>query len=655
MSDIFLGYFRVYYGQEGMGKSITLIKTFKYNYNHDLFGTLYIHCKCLFNYYHKNFSKMKKILKDEIKFLFEKEFNKYKDCCKFIDSSLNNNNFFEIIINIINKFCNNKSKEYIFIFDQYKTEYDLNKDLNKLNENLIKKNKKYGIIVCCSMDNESVRMLKIKNLSKNLFGEKELEENNDNIIIKEIKEIFDISNLTIDNGGRYDKTLNKIGKNLKNYIILKDYSRNNNYNGMEKYITSLKQKITDNLINFFKLNKKVKEDEEENLINLDNLLSFTINTEYNIKYLEKIKNLIPFKYFDIKLIEGSDDMAKVVSNYDLIGEVMNKIYEYIIYENKNIYQIFDNTNLDRGALGGLYQKYVIHFMEPNKYINERALFNLFSIKEIVTVEKFVPKINEKYFENEYNVRTLKEGDYLFKQNQFGGKAFDCAIIKIKNNSDAEVFFFQISIYKKTLYSITQLNEIIKTFINFFKYQFKFKISKEDVYFTYIFHTKEKSELYTECEEKRLKCIFFNPSIQRFTNINNADLDDPNNKISLSDIFINPFNLINNVNNDVIMKDMTSGIVLKDILKPNFYLNGNQKKGIENFWKNLHSQIENNNIEIFFSHTSYSLDENFLTNKTMYLRQLYKKEIDDWIKAIICEEEKKKTFLKIIIYCLFIKK
>ena len=120
------------------------------------------------------------------------------------------------------------------------------------------------------MDNESVRMLKIKNLSKNLFGEKELEENNDNIIIKEIKEIFDISNLTIDNGGRYDKTLNKIGKNLKNYIILKDYSRNNNYNGMEKYITSLKQKITDNLINFFQLNKKVKE-EDENLINLDGI------------------------------------------------------------------------------------------------------------------------------------------------------------------------------------------------------------------------------------------------------------------------------------------------------------------------------------------------------------------------------------------------
>ena len=60
---------------------------------------------------------------------------------------------------------------------------------------------------------------------------------------------------------------------------------------------------------------------------------------------------------------------------------------------------------------------------------------------------------------------------------------------------------------------------------------------------------------------------------------------------------------------------------------------------------LYSQIENNNIEIFFSHISYYLDENFLTNKTMYLRQLYKKEIDDWIKAIICDKEKKQDISK----------
>ena len=635
MSRKLIGSFRIYYGQEGMGKSITLIKTFKYNYNHDLFGTLYIHCKCLFNYYNRNLNKFKKILKDEIIYLFKNEYNKYKNCCNFIDESPKNNNFFEIIINIINKFCNNESKEYIFIFDQYKAEYDLNKDLNKLNDKIIKNNKKYGIIACCSMDNESIRELKIKNLSINLFEERDSDENSDNIVIKEINEIFDISNLTIDNGGIYDKTLNKIGKTLKNYIILKEFFRNNNYKEKERYEKFLKEKIKENLIDFFRLNRKVNvENGDENLINLYNILSFTINTEYKLEYLKKIKNLIPFKYFDIKLLKKDDEIAKVVFNYELIGEVMNKIYEYIIYENKNIYQIFDNINLDEGALGGLYEKYVIHFMEPNKYTNERLLFNLFNIQKIITVNKFVPKSNEKYFENEFDAIKLIEGDYLFKQEQFAGKAFDCAIIRIKKNSAAEVFLFQISIYKSTLYSIIDLNSFIEEFIKYFNYQFMFKINKEDVYFTYIFHTREKNNLYSKCAKKKLKCIFFNPSIQRFTNINNADLDDIDNKISLDDIFINPFNIINNFDNDIIMKDETNEIVLKDILKPNFALNDNQKKGIVNLWKNLYPQFKNIKIDLSYSHTSYSLDQNFLSNKTMYLRQLYENEIDDWIKVII---------------------
>ena len=635
MSRKLIGSFRIYYGQEGMGKSITLIKTFKYNYNHDLFGTLYIHCKCLFNYYNRNLNKFKKILKDEIIYLFKNEYNKYKNCCNFIDESPKNNNFFEIIINIINKFCNNESKEYIFIFDQYKAEYDLNKDLNKLNDKIIKNNKKYGIIACCSMDNESIRELKIKNLSINLFEERDSDDNSDNMVIKEINEIFDISNLTIDNGGIYDKTLNKIGRTLKNYIILKEFFRNNNYKEKERYEKFLKEKIKENLIDFFKLNRKVNvENGDENLINLYNILSFTINTEYKLEYLKKIKNLIPFKYFDIKLLKKDDEIAKVVFNYELIGEVMNKIYEYIIYENKNIYQIFDNINLDEGALGGLYEKYVIHFMEPNKYTNERLLFNLFNIQKIITVDKFVPKSNEKYFENEFDAIKLIEGDYLFKQEQFAGKAFDCAIIRIKKNSAAEVFLFQISIYKSTLYSIIDLNSFIEEFIKYFNYQFMFKINKEDVYFTYIFHTREKNNLYSKCAKKKLKCIFFNPSIQRFTNINNADLDDIDNKISLDDIFINPFNIINNFDNDIIMKDETNEIVLKDILKPNFALNDNQKKGIVNLWKNLYPQFKNIKIDLSYSHTSYSLDQNFLSNKTMYLRQLYENEIDDWIKVII---------------------
>ena len=45
-SNNILGNFLIYYGLTGMGKSITLIKAFKYQYIHDYFGILYIHCKC---------------------------------------------------------------------------------------------------------------------------------------------------------------------------------------------------------------------------------------------------------------------------------------------------------------------------------------------------------------------------------------------------------------------------------------------------------------------------------------------------------------------------------------------------------------------------------------------------------------------------------
>jgi len=634
-----LGFFRIYYGQGGMGKSITLIKTFKYDYNHDHFGTLYIHCKCLYNYYFHNFERMKKILKDEIIYLFKNEYDNYKKCLQYIDNCQNNDTFFDLVRNIIIKFCNNKSKKYIFIFDQYKAEFDPNKMLYDLNKTLIKNNKNYGMIACCSMDNKRVRELKIKNLSSSLFREEDLKEDIDNIIIQEIEEIFDISQLTIDKGGIFDQTLNKIGKTLKNYIALKEFFRKNNYLEMENYVNDLKEKICKNLKDFFHLNEKIKEDNlDSNLLNLYSVLSFTVSTDYKIDYIKEIKNIIPFKYFDIKLIQDCENTAKIVFNYELVGQVMNKIYEYIIYENQNIYQIFDNIKLDKGALGGLYEKYVIHFMEPDKYAQERKLFNLFNIQEIVTVEKFVPNSKEKYNEHKFKIRSLKEGDYLFKQEQFGGKAFDCAIIKIKKNGEAQVFFFQISIHKDKdkLYSIPELNELIIKFIDYFNYQFTFKIKQEDVYFTYIFHTKKKDELFNECNKKKLKCIFFNPSFQKFTNINNADLNDLH--FDINSIFVNSFTLIDN---DVIdMKDLTD--TSNDITQPNFILNGKQKKKIEKLWKNLFTEFKNIKIEISYSHNTHYLDEKYLSNKIMYLRQLNEYEIKDWIDAIIADDKKKIT-------------
>ena len=574
----YLGFFTIFFGQEGMGKSITLIKAFKYNYNHNEFGTLYIHCKCMKELYYEDYKKLKKILNDEIIYLFKNEYEKYKECSNFIDKfeNNNNNNFFDLIISIIFKFCINKSKKYIFIFDQYNTEFDINGELKKLNKKLIRNSKKYGLIACCSMDNKSVRELKIKNLSIKLFNEKVMNEDADNIIIKEVNQLFDLSNLTIDEGGLYDKTWNKVGKTLKNYIVLKDYNKNKDYFGMtNNYIKNLTIKITKNLKSFFNLNQKIEENNDNSKIMiLHNVLSFTVETDYKIDYLKRIKNLIPFKYFDIKK-NDIYNTAKITLNFELVGEVMNKIYEDIIYENKNIYQIFDNIELDQGALDGLYEKYVIHFMEPKKYEKKRRVFNRFNIIDTKTVEKFVPKSNEKYFNKDFQIEKLPEGDYLFKQRQFGGKAVDCAIISVKKNGHAEVFLLQISINKAVLYTIGELKNIIEQFIEYFGYQFEFIINREDVYFTYIFHTKEKDELNKKCYNNGLRCIFFNPSVQHFIS-NNYDLDDEKTLININNIFVKPFKS-NNADDDIDMDEPNIIETTNNFLKPNYVLKIKKKE------------------------------------------------------------------------------
>ena len=123
----------------------------------------------LYENINKNINKVKKILKDEIVFLFKNEYDKFEKCKKYIDNYNNENKgFLDFVIDIIINFCKNNDKKYIFIFDQYKPEYDPKKLLEELNNSLIRKNKKYGMIACCSMDNETIRELKVKHLSSYL-------------------------------------------------------------------------------------------------------------------------------------------------------------------------------------------------------------------------------------------------------------------------------------------------------------------------------------------------------------------------------------------------------------------------------------------------------------------------------------------------------
>ena len=79
----------------------------------------------LYENINKNINKVKKILKDEIVFLFKNEYDKFEKCKKYIDNYNNENKgFLDFVIDIIINFCKNNDKKYIFIFDQYKPEYE---------------------------------------------------------------------------------------------------------------------------------------------------------------------------------------------------------------------------------------------------------------------------------------------------------------------------------------------------------------------------------------------------------------------------------------------------------------------------------------------------------------------------------------------------
>jgi hypothetical protein len=127
------------------------------------------------------------------------------------------------------------------------------------------------------------------------------------------------------------------------------------------------------------------------------ILTFSVNITYPKSYFENNINYLPFKYFDIILLDKKKN-GKVVYLFPLVEEIMVDIYYYIINRNGTIYQIFVDSNLiNSSSKGNMFEKYVIYNMNP-KYspIKIKNLFNYFTIKKNEVVEKFVPRDNENY-------------------------------------------------------------------------------------------------------------------------------------------------------------------------------------------------------------------------------------------------------------------
>ena len=94
-----------------------------------------------------------------------------------------------------------------------------------------------------------------------------------------------MENKSIDVGQIFDQTLEKIGKTMKNYNILKYIYENENEDVLDDYVDDLKKRIKDYLIKFYKLEQKLDY----------NFLKCWTNTFYINNDLEEMKDYISFK------------------------------------------------------------------------------------------------------------------------------------------------------------------------------------------------------------------------------------------------------------------------------------------------------------------------------------------------------------------------
>ena len=109
----YLGKWKNYYGQSGLGQTITIIGALKYMLNHKDYGTLYINCNTLFILMNKKKDfEIKQIIIDELPYLFYEEYELYFECGKKIQNyNLENDNAFCNLIHEIMNFLNNNKKE----------------------------------------------------------------------------------------------------------------------------------------------------------------------------------------------------------------------------------------------------------------------------------------------------------------------------------------------------------------------------------------------------------------------------------------------------------------------------------------------------------------------------------------------------------------
>ena len=598
-----------YFGQPGKGKTLYLIGVLKYLMPHNVVGTFYINCKTLSNL--DTPSEVKQLIIDEIPFLFYGNYTDYLNCVKAIINyhyNENTSSFFELVNLVIDQIIENLEKKlkYILVFDQYNDKYDKDgKELENLYDKLIKnKNEKikettFSLLTFSSMNNDDIRKYKIQYI-KNKINK----ENDKHHSLREIENYeFDLS---IDKGGIYDENLKKLGYGLKYYNKLLYYYENAKEIEMDDFIQKIKIRIRRNLFEFFGININDLSDPK----NFKILCSFSTNVSYSKENILKIINYIPFKYFDT-IYETIEDEYLVIFSFPLVGEVLNEIYSDIINTNPNIYNNLTNFELDVGAKGKFFEKIITYYLNKESKININKdsikYFKDYPINYHDEIEVLVLNDNEKP-EKIIFKKHLEKGIYLITQKRYNGKAIDIALIN--NTEIKEIIGIQISIYKKPIFSKSQISEFLLNLKQNIKNYYDFEINDEGLYFCYIFDSNNKDiAMIKKCKENNIKYIFFDVTNDIFLDDKCIKIDNLKpNLLSLSSILPDIKNKIYNLSINDYFKNIPDKVLNYEVLKgPLIKINEKQKNSIIKLFKN--------NLKLnFYPKLEYKYSMKWFTNQ-----------------------------------------
>lgn len=515
-----------YFGQPGMGKSISIIAMIKYILDHNKYGTIYLNMKSLNHLLRKKeYHKFKQIIIDEIPYLFKGNHSVYLKCSTLIHhfSIKDEDSIWDLISELIKFIISISNKKIcIFIFDQYNNKIDKNDRIIKIFEEFIanpnQSKTQLAFVSFSSMNNKDIKNYKINIIKKN-FDENLITEINFIKSFNELNDILDIDEFKFEDDS-YDEYYELIGKNIKNYNILNYYFTN------QKDIDNLIQKTRNQIIDNIKLYYNCKNSDK----NLIKLLYFSTKKNYDLKSFLDVIDFVPFKYFIIKIKEDLKKQKHIQIDFasPLIEEVVNDLLDKVIYCKLNIYKtLSDDKKIDGVARDHMFEKLITYLLDPNTF-NNHIYFKDVNITEKITLRKFIPRMKERPIKEKKKKIKLEKGTYLFTQRIINGKALDILIVFIDKDNNAKVIAIQITIHKpnEDIYSNINLKTICQLLYSNLKKLYDFHLSIENIFFTYIFDQSYKSvdkkkfnEMISKCNSEDVAYILFNPDDNNFYNKN----------------------------------------------------------------------------------------------------------------------------------------